>query len=211
MDEDFEKHKLTDSDTFSFAKERLEIMQFEEEALWTLSCVRNHLPSPANVVLEIGSGRGGMLCMLSRLLYSDGLLVSISLNKLPPTGCSPHLPYKPLEVDIVRQFVSPIEFVHIDDDSRSPDTFDALVETLGGERISALFIDGDHGYESTKSDFEMYSMLVTVPGVIFFHDVKTSIWGASRFWADLKESGKFKCDELSCRTANPRGIGVVYI
>ena len=211
MDKDFEKHKLTDNDTFSFAKERLEIMQFEEEAFWTLSCVRDYLSGPVNVVLEIGSGRGGMLCVLSRLLHSDGLLVSISLNKLPLKGCSPYLPYKPLEVDIVRQFVSPIEFVHMEADSRSPDTFNALAQILGDQKISALFIDGDHGYESTKSDFEMYSRLVTVPGVIFFHDVKTSLWGASRFWADLKESGAFKYDEISCRMANPRGIGVVYI
>jgi len=36
--------------------------------------------------------------------------------------------------------------------------------------IDILFIDGDHSYDGVKTDFELYSKLLTKSGVIFIHD-----------------------------------------
>jgi hypothetical protein len=36
--------------------------------------------------------------------------------------------------------------------------------------IDVLFIDGDHSYNGVKTDFELYSKLLTKNGVIFIHD-----------------------------------------
>lgn len=36
--------------------------------------------------------------------------------------------------------------------------------------IDVLFIDGDHSYSGVKTDFELYSKLLTKSGVIFIHD-----------------------------------------
>lgn len=37
-------------------------------------------------------------------------------------------------------------------------------------KIDLLFIDGDHSYEGVKTDFELYSKLITDNGIIVIHD-----------------------------------------
>jgi predicted O-methyltransferase YrrM len=57
--------------------------------------------------------------------------------------------------------------------------------------IRLLFIDGDHRYESTRRDFELWSRFVVEGGYIAFHDVDT--WpGVTRFYHELVEQGGFQ-------------------
>jgi hypothetical protein len=37
-------------------------------------------------------------------------------------------------------------------------------------KIDVLFIDGDHSYEGVKSDFELYSTILSEKGIIMIHD-----------------------------------------
>jgi hypothetical protein len=37
-------------------------------------------------------------------------------------------------------------------------------------KIDVLFIDGDHSYEGVKSDFELYSTILSKKGIIILHD-----------------------------------------
>ena len=37
-------------------------------------------------------------------------------------------------------------------------------------KIDVLFIDGDHSYEGVKSDFELYSTILSEKGIIILHD-----------------------------------------
>jgi hypothetical protein len=37
-------------------------------------------------------------------------------------------------------------------------------------KIDVLFIDGDHSYEGVKSDFELYSTILSEKGIIMLHD-----------------------------------------
>lgn len=41
-------------------------------------------------------------------------------------------------------------------------------------KIDFLFIDGDHSYEGVKSDFELYSKILTPNGIIMLHDTDSS-------------------------------------
>ena len=44
-------------------------------------------------------------------------------------------------------------------------------DTLDGEKVDFLFIDGDHTYEGVKQDYEDYKHFVNPGGWIAFHDV----------------------------------------
>lgn len=56
-------------------------------------------------------------------------------------------------------------------DSHQQQTKDELLARLDGKLIDFLFIDGDHTYNGTMQDFEMYSSLVRPGGVVAIHDV----------------------------------------
>lgn len=53
--------------------------------------------------------------------------------------------------------------------------------------IRLLFIDGDHSYEASKLDFELWSPHVAVGGVIVFHDIG-SFDGVTRFYRELLDT-----------------------
>jgi predicted O-methyltransferase YrrM len=53
--------------------------------------------------------------------------------------------------------------------------------------IRLLFIDGDHSYEASKRDFDLWSPFVIERGYVGFHDV--GWWpGVTRFYKELMES-----------------------
>jgi hypothetical protein len=65
------------------------------------------------------------------------------------------------------------------------------------DTFDLIFIDGDHGYDGVKRDFENYRHLLSERGVILFHDVDPDhvfkggaggdVW---KFWAELDEGSK---------------------
>ncbi|MBL0927156.1 MAG: class I SAM-dependent methyltransferase [Phycisphaerales bacterium] len=59
--------------------------------------------------------------------------------------------------------------------------------------IRLLFIDGDHSYEASKKDFEVWSPHIVPNGLIAFHDVGP--WeGVTRFYQELAQNagGKWR-------------------
>jgi len=68
-------------------------------------------------------------------------------------------------------------------DSQDPATLSELKERLGGRPINLLFIDGHHGYESVKKDYETYSPLVK--NIIALHDVVFYKRSVAKFWREL--------------------------
>ncbi len=190
--------EMNDAEAFDFIFGSMNLMQVKEGLLWNLACVRDFLPDPPEVIVEIGSAHGANLCMLSRLFEDTGLIISISLEDMP--------------IDLVRQTIHPIELVHLQEDSQLPETFDHLKELLDGREISLLFIDGDHHYECVKHDFEVYSQLVSTPGVVVIHAI---VHGPGPYWRELKESGLHKyAEKISAPDADhidPPGRGIVFI
>lgn len=54
--------------------------------------------------------------------------------------------------------------------------------------IRLLFIDGDHSYEVSRSDYESWSARLTPDGVAVFHDIGI-FPGVTRYYEELLESG----------------------
>lgn len=55
--------------------------------------------------------------------------------------------------------------------------------------IRLLFIDGDHSYEESRRDFELWSPFVVQHGLICFHDI--CVWpGVTRFYEELLRDTK---------------------
>lgn len=55
------------------------------------------------------------------------------------------------------------------------------------QRIRLLFIDGDHSYEETRRDFQLWTPFVPPMGLVAFHDV--NVWpGVTQFVRELTQS-----------------------
>lgn len=59
------------------------------------------------------------------------------------------------------------------------------------EKISLLFIDGDHSYEGVKKDFDLYSGKVSVGGYIAFHDAHHTWPGVLQFVNELMKNPEY--------------------
>lgn len=91
--------------------------------------------------------------------------------------------------------------------SHDQSTLDKVKAILGDRQLDFIFIDGDHGYAGVKQDFDMYSPLLRVGGVIGFHDVVHTIneCGVGRVFASLPEPKQIF---FTPGTHSDRGIGV---
>jgi predicted O-methyltransferase YrrM len=76
------------------------------------------------------------------------------------------------------------------DNSHDTRTMERIRQLLGGRRLDLLFIDGDHSYQGAKTDFELYSPLVSPEGVVAFHDIAPgpSSGGVPQLWQELKQT-----------------------
>lgn len=155
---------MEDEAAFDYIKDSgVELLQFKQELIPAMLLMRNHLSNP-KVVVEIGSGGGGNICMLSRMLAEDGLVVSIE-----PNG-------NRLNTEFVYECLGSIRFVHIPCRSDDPEAMLHLEVVLDYQKIDVLYIDGLHGYEFAKRDYEEYRGYMNEPGVVVFHDIAMGVW-----------------------------------
>ncbi len=74
-------------------------------------------------------------------------------------------------------------------DSADPRTIATLKTILRGRKIDLLFIDGDHGYEAVKRDYELYAPqakhLVVLHDIIARRDGALTSIEVCRFWTEL--------------------------
>jgi hypothetical protein len=66
--------------------------------------------------------------------------------------------------------------------------FDESVSSFDDNSIDLLHIDGRHGYEDVKADFESWLPKMSASGVVLFHDVveRESDFGVWRLWEELE-------------------------
>jgi len=143
-------------------------------------------------VLEIGTGRGGTLFLLTRVAASDGVLVSVDLSSSADIrfGGGDVSRRKPL----FEAFALDSQRVHfLVGDSHAPDTRGVVDQLFGGNLIDLLFIDGDHTTDGVSRDFELYRELVRPGGVIALHDIVAGkhefVGGVPEFWRTIKTDG----------------------
>ncbi len=83
--------------------------------------------------------------------------------------------------------------------------FDDHVSTFDDGSIDVLHIDGRHGYEDIKHDYESWLPKVKPDGIVLFHDtaVLDRGFGVHRFWAELTARHE------SFSFAHGNGLGVL--
>lgn len=189
-------------ETFKYCDTFLGPVQVVEELVPLLEDVRKLNPQ---AVLEIGTHRGGTLYLWTRLAQPGAILVSIDLPGGKFGGG-----YSPFRIPIYRRFARDGQKLHLlRADSHASSTLTDTKQLLAGHPIDLLFIDGDHTYEGVKKDWEMYSPLVRLGGLIVFHDVAGNYaeTHVKAFWDTIKVSYPHK--EYIAHPGGQFGIGVL--
>lgn len=156
--------------------------------------------SDPDIVLEIGTGRGGTLYVWARHLCASRIITvdySLQTSKMA----------------VLFDAFSPttsIEFVRGYSQNVAPDVRAAV----GDEAVDFLFLDGDPTYEGVKREFELYAPLVAEGGVIAVHDIVEDHPNVDeekhRFWSELVE--EYETEELVVSgERRKRGVGFVYL
>jgi cephalosporin hydroxylase len=145
-----------------------------------------HPRRPCSVV-EIGTAGGGTLYVWCQVAHPSAIIVSIDLPGGPFGGG-----IQPAEIATLRSYGLPQqELRFLLADSHDPSTKAELEGILHDSPIEFLMIDGDHTYEGVKRDFELYSPLVAVDGLIAFHDIVPHATETGcevdRFWNEVRQ------------------------
>jgi cephalosporin hydroxylase len=175
---------------YGFAGIRIAPMQSRHEIHALLELVGAERPQ---VVLEIGTARGGTLFLWARVSAPDALLVSVDLPDGEFGGGYPEW-----RAPLYRAFARDEQRVELlRADSHAEATRDRVRTLLGGRAVDFLFIDGDHTYDGVARDFDLYTPLVRRGGLVALHDIVPQgesdallVGEVPQFWAELREGHK---------------------
>jgi predicted O-methyltransferase YrrM len=174
------------------------------EILWLLGLLAESRPQ---VVLEIGTDRGGTLFLWTRVASPDALLVTVDIRKMVGR-LGRFSPFALVRKSFERERQR-IELVD-DVDSQCDETVARIRRLLDGRPVDFLFLDGDHRYEAVRRDFELYVPLVREGGIVALHDISPRTTrdteGTAAFWADLKQ--REATEEMVDDGAPGYGLGV---
>jgi predicted O-methyltransferase YrrM len=132
--------------------------------------------SPQRVV-EIGTGLGGTLFLLARMSSRTATIVSVDID------------YPFVRTVLYKAFSTDRQQIHpVIADSHAEVTVTKVRKLLEERPVDLLFIDGDHGYESVREDFDKYGRLVTEDGLIALHDIVPgeNSGGVPRLWQEIR-------------------------
>ncbi len=181
-------------------------LQVRNEILELLRILSETKPK---VVIEIGTAQGGTLFLFCRVASQDATIISIDLP-----GGSFGGGYPWWRIPLYKAFRSPKQELHlIRADSHCKATLEQVSQILNGKKVDFLFIDGDHSHDGVRMDFEMFSPLVKNGGLIAFHDIvlhpPETGCEVSKFWDEIKQSGKEFAEIVSDRNQGMGGIGTL--
>jgi predicted O-methyltransferase YrrM len=151
-------------------------------------------------MLEIGTARGGSLYLWSRYFES--------LSKIVSLDAGTHIEHYKSRIRLFEKFAdTDTEFVI--SNSHEESTYDKIKNCIKDKKIDFLLIDGDHSYDGVKSDFHMYSDLVSDNGIIAFHDIVNEEWpGVGKFWREIES--EYDTTEI-IEHPERLGIGVINV
>lgn len=181
--------------------------QVKNEILVLLSELKKN---PPRIILEIGTATGGTLFMFSRVARPDAEIISIDLP-FGPFGAG----YFKYRVPLYQEFAGSGQKINLlRCDSHLEQTELELKKILDGRLIDFLFIDGDHGYEGAKKDFDTYKKYVRPGGLIALHDIaktpKDSKSKVEKLWAEIR--GQYKSEEyINNQNQQWAGIGIIHV
>lgn len=154
---------------------------------------------PLGRVLEIGVYKGGTFWFWRQL--GARTIVGIDIG-IVCAGCDWRRAHDDCPYDRIAE-----NGILLEGDSRSLTVKRQAQRLLGGP-VDLLHIDGDHSYETARSDYELYAPLVRSGGTIIVHDV-VSYDDVARMWADCcaDKLDAFVIHEPATATA-PAGMGI---
>lgn len=167
--------------------------QSRQDLIGTLDAITLEAP---RAILEIGTCRGGALMAYSHFAADDATIVSVDLPHGRFGGG-----YPAWRAPLYRSFRRPGQRLQlVRGDSHDAATRSEVERALAGRTVDFLFIDGDHTYEGVRSDFELYSPLLSARALVGFHDIVPGggehVGGVPEFWRELKESGRYPVREI---------------
>jgi len=166
--------------------------------------------SPISII-EIGVDGGGTMALWAQIAATDARLIGVDLEISAAVQSSVRASLRTGQA--LSLFAG---------DSHSDATKRRVRDTLGDNKVDFLFIDGDHGYEGVKQDFEDYGPLVRKGGLVAFHDIVPDFstrfgihtgqhsGAVHKFWREV--STRYPHDEFIESIAQDGfGIGVIYV
>jgi hypothetical protein len=188
------------------------IIMGQVKSEWS-DCLKEIDKIKPDIVVEIGTLKGGTMYTMSELCRDTATLISIDL----PGG------------DFGGSYVTEEDFIRLEnaintnkpyqkfyslrEDSHRHSTLIKLQEILNGRKTDVLFIDGDHTYEGVKLDYNMYSPLVADNGIIIFHDILQAptepACQVDIFWEEIKQKNITR-EFIRSKDQGWAGIGVIY-
>jgi predicted O-methyltransferase YrrM len=157
-------------------------------------------------IVEIGTDEGGTLFLWTRVAAPDAVIVAVDDRPLGATGT--RSPWALVRRGFARRGQR-IELL-IPRDSHDPATAAEASAQLRRD-VDFLFIDGDHGYDGVKRDWELFSPLVAPGGLVAFHDVNEERHpGVVRFWNELRATHQ-TTELIANDPQGTFGIGIVHI
>jgi predicted O-methyltransferase YrrM len=141
---------------------------------------------PGARVLEVGSYLGASTCYLAAGLSPTGTIVCVDTwqNQTMPDGIRDTLAEFQNNLAPAKDQITQIR-------KASSDVTPAEL----GEKFDLIFLDGDHSYQQTKSDFQLAAACLAEDGVIAFHD-SLYFEGVSRVIGEALATGAWQCGGL---------------
>lgn len=167
-------------------------LQKVDELTFLLCCL-----NPTDTVVEIGCDAGGTSWAIKQM----GVRRHIGID-LPGEKFSSGLAWQ-------GDLSSPNSMLW--GDSHTNGIRNLLIDTLDGDKIDVLIIDGDHTYEGVSDDFRMYGKLCK--GIVVFHDVchhEDPEVGVEKFYNELKSMYR-SVEYISPNDETWGGIGVLFV
>ena len=145
-----------------------DIGQTPAEIINTLKIVKRQNPK---IILEIGSGTGGFLYLLSALLIRSNTTFITVDSWTEGTKYEKQYDTYLSTIDKLKKFYSKNQYIHIRGKSEDKRVISRLKEILKNNKIDFLFIDGNHTYQSVLSDWGNYRGFMSKNSIVAFHDI----------------------------------------
>jgi len=160
--------------------------------------------------VDIGGAYGGTLYTLAPFVRKGTLLTVVFLRSRKYAGERHDKMQATLRrvVKALRAEGHRIEYMEAN--SQRPGTAVRIAELYGVQRPEVVYIDADHRYPGTVSDYAMYRSVIAKGGLMFFHDIVTESGPRTLFWTLRNWYAPEKTAAWMGPGARPTGTGVLY-
>jgi len=179
---------------------RVDLVQVREEIVALVKAVDAIKPL---TILEIGTLNGGTLLLWSNIASKRAISCDLTVSKYRNELYTHFSPKN-----------SGCEVLTLEGNSHDQSFRKTVSDTLNGELVDFLFIDGDHTEVGAEADFDDYRAFVKSGGIIAFHDIvkkqPTPQNQVYYLWERIKKKYKTE-DFVKDYNQTGFGIGIIHV